>query len=186
MSEMFYGCSALQTIFCNDDWSANTVLDYWSTDMFSGCTSLVGGNGTAYDENHTNVAYAHPDEEGNPGYFTAKDEVYAVLESDNETLTLYYDNQRASRGGGDWTLWNCDKVKTVILDESMQDARPKSTKYWFCEFFALTEIQHLEYLNTSEVTDMSHMFYCPSLTELDLSKFNTDKVTDMSRMFQSC
>ena len=185
MAEMFYGCRALQTIICNEDLSASTVLD-WSTDMFYNCTSLVGGNGTKYDENNIDAAYAHPDEEGNPGYFTAKDEVYAVLESDNETLTLYYDNQRASRGGGDWTLWNCDKVKTVILHESMQDARPKSTKYWFCEFFALTEIQHLEYLNTSEVTDMSHMFYCPSLTELDLSKFNTDKVTDMSRMFQSC
>ena len=185
MSYMFIGCDNLQTIICNDNWSVSTALTD-SYNMFYNCTSLVGGNGTKYDENNIDAAYAHPDEEGNPGYFTAKDEVYAVLESDNETLTLYYDNQRASRGGGDWTLWNCDKVKTVILHESMQDARPKSTKYWFCEFFALTEIQHLEYLNTSEVTDMSHMFYCPSLTELDLSKFNTDKVTDMSRMFQSC
>ena len=41
--------------------------------MFKGCTSLVGGMGTTYDENHTDAAYAHPDKEDNPGYFTEKD-----------------------------------------------------------------------------------------------------------------
>ena len=41
--------------------------------MFKGCTSLVGGMGTTYDENYTDAAYAHPDKEGNPGYFTEKD-----------------------------------------------------------------------------------------------------------------
>ena len=42
--------------------------------MFKGCTSLVGGMGTTYDENYTDAAYAHPDGlNGQPGYFTEKD-----------------------------------------------------------------------------------------------------------------
>ena len=41
--------------------------------------------------------------------------------------------------------------------------------------------------NTSNVTNMSSMFYdCSSLTELDLSNFNTETVTDMGSMFGSC
>ena len=41
--------------------------------------------------------------------------------------------------------------------------------------------------NTSNVTNMSTMFYgCRALTSLDLSCFNTSNVTDMSDMFDSC
>ena len=43
------------------------------SDMFTGCTSLVGGMGTTYDENHVDKTYAHIDGgTSNPGYFTAK------------------------------------------------------------------------------------------------------------------
>ena len=43
-----------------------------STGMFSGCTSLVGGSGTAYDANHTDGEYARIDNPPTaPGYFTA-------------------------------------------------------------------------------------------------------------------
>ena len=43
--------------------------------MFTGCTSLVGGMGTTYDENHVDKTYAHIDGgPSNPGYFTAKDD----------------------------------------------------------------------------------------------------------------
>ena len=42
-------------------------------------------------------------------------------------------------------------------------------------------------IDTSNVTDMSDMFYnCPKLTLLDVSKFDTSHVTNMSSMFQYC
>ena len=48
----------------------------------------------------------------------------------------------------------------------------------------LQTIEGMEYLNTSEVTNMTWMFgYCPGLTSLDLSHFNTSKVTNMTRVF---
>lgn len=41
--------------------------------MFTGCTSLVGGAGTAYDADHIDHTYAHIDGgAANPGYFTSK------------------------------------------------------------------------------------------------------------------
>ena len=66
MYDMFDGCSGLTTIIANN-WSAAGD----SSGMFNGCTSLVGGNGTTYDSNHTDASYAHIDVTDNPGYFTA-------------------------------------------------------------------------------------------------------------------
>ncbi|MBQ7204580.1 MAG: BspA family leucine-rich repeat surface protein, partial [Muribaculaceae bacterium] len=48
-------------------------------------------------------------------------------------------------------------------------------------------IEGIEYLNTSEVTNMWRMFgWCSELTSLDLSHFNTSKVTNMAYMFYRC
>ena len=42
-------------------------------------------------------------------------------------------------------------------------------------------------INTSQVTDMSRMFYnCDQLTSLDLSNFDTSKATNMDSMFYYC
>jgi len=70
MTYMFEDCSSLTTIYTGSGWSTEAVTS--SGGMFTGCTYLVGGMGTAYDESHTDVAYAHIDEgPSNPGYFTA-------------------------------------------------------------------------------------------------------------------
>lgn len=66
MSYMFGSCSSLTTIY-GGDWSASIS----SSSMFTGCTSLVGGNGTTYNSSHINATYAHIDVADNPGYFTA-------------------------------------------------------------------------------------------------------------------
>ncbi|MGO5282504.1 SpaA isopeptide-forming pilin-related protein, partial [Catenibacterium mitsuokai] len=51
----------------------------------------------------------------------------------------------------------------------------------------LESIQGMEFVDTSEVTDMSQMFnYCPRLKDLDVSNWDTSKVTDMSSMFYGC
>ena len=51
----------------------------------------------------------------------------------------------------------------------------------------LTEIRGLNLVNTSNVTNMDHMFSsCSSLTSLDLSNFDTLNVTSMSYMFHDC
>ena len=57
----------------------------------------------------------------------------------------------------------------------------------FYNFSKLTEIENVNLLDTSNVTNMSSMFfYCSSLTSLDVSTFNTSEVTDMGSMFSNC
>ncbi len=199
MGYMFRNCSHLRTIYVGSDWSTAAVTQ--STYMFEGCPSLVGGQGTTYDASHIDKAYAHIDGgTSNPGYFTAAGtEAYAVYTPENTTLTFYYDNQRDSRTGTTYNLntgeqdtgWKTDgtnaNVTRVVFDPSFAGARPTTTYLWFYLMRNLQTIEGIEYLNTSEVTNMAHMFNtCSSLTSLDLSSFNTSKVTEMRVMFCNC
>ena len=68
---MFEGCSALTTIYVGSGWDMSNATDNWIDNMFSGCTSLVGGAGTRYDANNIGTSYAHIDGGvDNPGYLT--------------------------------------------------------------------------------------------------------------------
>ena len=200
MKGMFTGCSYLTTIYAGDEWS--TVAVTTSTSMFKNCIHLVGSQGTTYDADHTDAAYAHIDGgPSNPGYFTDINpvEVYACYTPSNTTLTFYYDSRRSSREGTTYDLntgsnqpdWVIDQtnssVTQVVFDPSFADARPVSTHAWIFCMADVQSITGLEYLNTSEATNMAAMFMgCESMTSLDLSHFNTVKVTDMFNMFNGC
>ena len=201
MTDMFFSCGSLQTIYVLDGWTTAAVTS--STDMFAYCSDLVGGQGTTYDENHVDKAYAHIDGgTSNPGYFTRdpnSPEPYACYTPSNTTLTFYYDNQRSSRTGTTYDLntgsndagWDTDGTKSnvtkVVFDPSFTGARPTTTYDWFYYMQNLESITGLNYLNTSEVTNMDWMFLgCGKLTSLDFSSFNTSKVTSMYHMFDGC
>ncbi len=124
---------------------------------------------------------------------TQTQQMYARLDKETQTLTLYYGTNYKESDYGISLLSSCPlwettaerkKIKTVVFDESCKDARPKDCGAWFWFFEALTTIEHLDYLNTSEVDDMRLMFSsCTSLETLDLSSFNTEKVKCMYAMF---
>ena len=226
MSYMFNECTSLRTIYVGNDWSTAAVTG--SNDMFYNCTSLVGGKGTTYNSsNPRDKTYAHIDGgTNNPGYFTRDPnalEAYACYTPSNTTLTFYYDKQRSSRSGttydlnedNNWPGWNSDgtaeSVTRVVFYSSFADARPRSTQGWLANMTNLQSVLGIQYLNTSEVTNMFYMFaYCglPSLnlsylntsnvtsmegmflnssfTSLDVSSFNTSNVVDMNEMFAYC
>ena len=200
MFNMFGGCSSLRTVYVDGgSWWTGAVTN--SSLMFSGCTSLLGGQGTTYDASHIDKAYAHIDGgTSNPGYFTATGtQAYAVYTPENTTLTFYYDNQRSTRTGTAYDLntgdsntdWDTDGTRTnvtrVVFDPSFASARPTTTYDWLYGMQNLQAIEGIEYLNTSEVTNMDHMFNgCSSVTSLDVSHFNTSKVTVMRNMFSDC
>ncbi len=203
MRGMFLACPNLQTIYVGSGWNTNAVSQ--SSQMFEDCYNLEGGKGTTYDENHVDKAYAHVDGgPSNPGYLTDKSgpEAYACYTSSNTTMTFYYDNQRNIRTGttydlnteGDRPQWFYEwynaydnPVSKVVFHSSFANARPTTTFCWFATMTNLQSITGLEYLNTSQVTDMHSMFdNCWELTSLNLSSFNTAKVTDMNNMFFGC
>ena len=133
-------------------------------------------------------------------------EAYVAQSADETTLTFYYDALRATRTGTTWGIEETKKegddtfpawagtrdvgdstTARVVFDASFRDFRPTTTAAWFYHCKALTKIEGLEYLNTSEVKDMSSMFFgCEALTSLDLKNFNTQNVTDMIEMFKGC
>ena len=126
---------------------------------------------------------------------------YAILDTETGTLTFKYgpmpdgDNvwetentDFADYSSSLWLSeapWVSENLTKVVFDPSYAEARPLSTAFWFNRAANLTEIIGLEYLNTSQVTNMEFMFsYCRSLTSLDLSHFDTSNVTNMRWMFR--
>ena len=62
-----------------------------------------------------------------------------------------------------------------------------NASYIFYYLSGLTEIEGLDQVDTSEVTEMGFMFFgCQNLSSLDLSSFKTAKVTVMINMFFNC
>ena len=77
------------------------------------------------------------------------------------------------------------QLTQIIIDPGL--IANQNSRGLFSFLYNLKTIQGLENLDTSQVTDMSHMFEsCQDLPSLDVSHFNTSKVTDMSHMFDNC
>ena len=190
--EMFLYCSKLQTIYVNSDWFKPEL----GCIMFAECSQLVGGEGTHYEERKYGSEFARVDGgDSKPGYFTQIPSGYAVFA--NGTLTFYNDGKMSMKEGEkylmnvgmDIPLWYKEKesIKNVVFDSSFAEARPITTYGWFTDGGEITEIEGMQYLNTSEVTNMEIMFSgCGQLTSIDLSYFDTQKVTSMRCMFLSC
>lgn len=80
-----------------------------------------------------------------------------------------------------------DKSTRIEIVKIRSEIAPISTSNYFCGCEALTQIEGLEKLNTSNVVDMNNMFgQCNNLTSINLSNFNTSKVANMSNMFREC
>ena len=139
----------------------------------------------------------------------------AIWTEDNKTLTFYYGPQRKEGGtfGGrvvtkvwsgtnvtnststylsgrnysPWGVETYDKATTVVFDASFADVKPQNNRYWFNGFSALTDINGLKYLDTSESNSMYNMFDgCSALESIDVSGLNTDNITSMAFMFSGC
>ena len=196
MSFMLRDCSALTYIYCPYNWKTSNLSG--STDMFLRCTSLRSPN-LSYDKDKINASYANP----TTGYFFTRFSdpyPYAVLSSDKKTLTFYYNNwynnnngtfyfMRWENGYLGWTSEDGNEtIETVTFDASFQNYHGLTSCYrMFYKMSALTQINHLDYLNTENVNKTRAMFDgCSALTSLDVSNFNTAKVFDMNFMFNGC
>ena len=189
MSYMFFGCQALTTIYASSKFVTTQVTK--SSGMFNDCEKLKGEEEWTNDK-ATDKTYAKI--EG--GYFSGG--IPRVKYADG-TLTFFLasketlgENEYGIYGGWgtpDW-VWknpNVANVTKVVFDPAFANARPTNCNEWFQNYVNLTSIEGIEYLNTSQVTDMHNMFYnCYHLQTTDFSGFDTRKVKDMSNMFYNC
>ena len=80
------------------------------------------------------------------------------------------------------------KIKNAIKNITfVNKVSLNSTAYLFVELAGVTEISNLNYLDTSNVRDMSSMFgFCESLEKVEFNVLNTSRVTNMEGLFQGC
>ncbi len=124
------------------------------------------------------------------------DNVWAKI--DNNTVYFYSHNGTLSK---DWkeeiakkTRKLEDVTRITVSKSSGKLYLPEDSSYLFSQYYGspisgVSEIE-LDKVDTSKVTNMSHMFYIYSsynkITALDTSNFNTTKVTKMDHMFRGC
>ena len=190
MKNMFSSCQALTTIYASSKFVTPQVSN--SNGMFNNCEKLKGEVEEWTKDKATDKTYAKI--EG--GYFSGG--IPRVKYADG-TLTFFLtsketlgENEYGIYGGlgtPDW-VWknpNVANVTKVVFDPAFANARPTNCNEWFQNYVNLTSIEGIEYLNTSQVTDMHNMFYnCYHLQTTDFSGFDTRKVKDMSNMFYNC
>lgn len=106
---------------------------------------------------------------------TTEDLIFDVSEKYDESVMSYL----VKNGDGDtYTLYIQSDDKIIAPDDMSR---------FFEDFSLLENIVGFEFLDTSNVTNMSSMFkYCKGLTAIDLSFLDTSNVTDMSNMFNGC
>ena len=190
MYGMFSSCSSLTTIYASSKFVTTQVSN--SSSMFYNCEKLKGEEVGWTKDKATDKTFAKI--EG--GYFSGG--IPRVKYADG-TLTFFLtsketlgENEYGIYGLGakpDW-VWknpNVTKVTKVVFDPAFANARPTNCYAWFQGYVNLTSIEGIEYLNTSQVTDMHNMFSeCSHLQTTDFSGFDTRKVKDMSYMFHNC
>ena len=189
MSYMFYYCYNLKEIYVSDKFVTDAVTN--SYQMFAYCESLSGDIDCS--DKAVDKTYAKTD----GGYF--RDKAY-----DNRPWVKFADGTLTFRCGYKKTLgeneyefnsgthlpaWygKSGNITKAVFDASFANARPTSCYSWFCDFGNLKQIEGIENLNTTNVTEMASMFYgCSQLTSLDVTHFNTENVVHMENMFINC
>ena len=115
MERMFMLCINLRTIYSNDSWSTQS-----STDMFYGCSSLVGA--ISYNSNKVNVGYANPA----TGYFTYAP--YGLTICGTSITGANYDKISSIDGVSGTVSYDPDH-KILTLDNATITATGNSTSY---------------------------------------------------------
>ena len=143
------------------------------------------------EEDATNPTAEEQKEDGEiPGTWGDWGTSAYVFEEETGTLTI----TEGKLSGYEESPWNSGNVSATAIKKIVLVGKivaPENAKLLFTgdntkgNLTNVTEIEGLSQLDTSNVTNMSYMFYgMSSVTSLDLSNFDTSKVTDMYNMFK--
>ena len=89
-----------------------------------------------------------------------------------------------------WAAWDADASRVMITTRASEIYTNVNASFLFSRLHALTEIEGIEHLNTSETEYFNGMFCAnasasPALTNLDLSHFDTHNAVTFTAMFDS-
>ncbi len=153
----------------------NKILTLNNVTSNTTCTvKLVNEMTTLYNDGTLIINEQLKDRSANISKHGAVTNKYVAMDNDNpytfNSSPVIWKNERIN-------------VKSVEIGRTI---KPTSTAYWF-DGFTNMEKGDFTNLDTSNVTDMSYMFYNAGKNvlsfKLNLSNLNTSKVTDISNMF---
>ena len=142
-------------------------------------TSDIGTNRANYVNGYlTDIAYARWSDDGKTLTFYSNHDRqsgdFGVLHGEAAQSPSWFEDENERYA----------TATRVVFDESFSNARPTSCDYWFLGFQSLEGIEGIEHLNTSETTSMEGMFSrCVVKNTMNLSALNTSQVKNMSYMF---
>ena len=114
--------------------------------------------------------------------------------------TIYFRNKKENIGEDAWDVSEKQNGSIMAWAEEKENGlldlyiaakgnimANKDASNMFCKYTQLKNISGLEFLQTGQVKDMSHMFgLCENLISLDVSHFDTSQVMNMRGMFSDC
>ncbi|MBR0433967.1 MAG: BspA family leucine-rich repeat surface protein [Bacteroidaceae bacterium] len=157
--------------------SANSLTNAITLDAYT--LSTMGASSMA---SYSSIAMKFPDPVAYAEYNTNSTLTFHYDHLRSTFSTTYLMNTGTNTPG-----WSGKNPETVTFDSNFANYRPTSCYKWFEDMTYLKTINGLDNLRTENVTNMSRMFRNTGLTSLTLrSYFNTSDVTDMSYMFYGC
>ena len=212
MRSMFYGMSSVTSLdVSNFDTSKVTFMSYMFAD--APLKKLTLGDTFKFVEANASLTSAWKREGGKGTFYSAEDFMknygtgdltagtYVSVETDTWGTSPYMfdkDTGTLTIGAGELSgykesPWSSNKVDNKAIKKIVLAGKvvaPENSNYLFStstvgkDLTNVTEIEGLSQLDTSNVTDMSYMFFgMSSVTSLDVSSFDTSNVTTMSYMF---
>ena len=182
---MFSSCPYLQTIYVSEDWDVSNAS---GTDVFYGSYSLIGQNGTIYDDTYSDGDYAHVDGgSSNPGYLSLpghKPDVAILLDGYEFKLPLYAmdtTNKEFRKG----TLQEYNLVKDSLTEDNVVSTHNSPYPVYMWE----TNAEVLYYSEASDIylnENCGEMFEFQGFSIIDLSGLKTDRVSYAEYMFGNC
>ena len=208
MTAMFNGCSSLVTLYVDDKWSIEAIVD--SNGMFTDCTSIYGQSGTTYNSSEVNSAMANWE----TGYLTYNGYmVFGVFSEDDSSLLWY--RRKGSKyvqalKDGTYEGRTCTALEECTLDKDKRVvdfhlfARNEADKFIVVDNIPVASLVSdssvrcvkkldVRRLDVSACTSFNDIFNClsyntdmestKSITWLDLSTWDTSSATSMNFMF---
>lgn len=194
VSEMFYGCSSLQTITAIDE--DGKSLDWTNKEgmtgnyMFYDCYSLTGSAGTRYTDNYIyGIEYAHGDfGSDNPGYFTHNDPMPAI------NMAFLMEDGRLLFSNSSERTYTSTEFEGEKYIEKYDNISLITGGQWYVPWIPYNnstianQIRTIEFLDDFELTDTSYWFYdLGNVTEIKgLSHIKSSTLYNTAYMFAYC
>ena len=214
-TSMFAGCTSLNYIKClATDISADYCTSGWMWNVATTGTFVKAADMTEWTTGDDGIpnGWTVEDNSAEPAktpyavlcgsnyyylYFTNRSEELKVGDTftpegsgSAQTITALWSGDEVTNYQGAPGWYNSSRASKIIkltIEPSFQEVKPNSGRCWFQGMSKLLQVSGLNYLDTSEMTDMGFMFSGSKYADLgDIGNFNTSKVTNMEWMFQNC